>query len=170
MANKEQHEAALARIDQLEKKLVELTDKITALEEARDTVPKPLGTRTFSSLFHKATAHDKDDTTMPMMMTILQREQQLQTEKANCITVNGLKNSGDQPINELNPESEKVIEEFFSTLSIVPATDVKRKYLTKPKDPSKSPLLIVVMTNQAKQQLALRKVPETCPEVHEYVY
>ena len=69
MVNKEQHEAALAIIDQLEKKLLELTAKITALEEACDTAPQPLGTRLFSSLFHKATAHDKDDTTMPMMMT-----------------------------------------------------------------------------------------------------
>jgi hypothetical protein len=32
MVNKEQHEAALARIDQLEKKLLKLTAKITAFD------------------------------------------------------------------------------------------------------------------------------------------
>ena len=77
MVNKDQHEAAHARIDSLEKKVQELTAKIKALE-ARDAAPKPLGTRTFISLFHKDTAYDKDDTTMPMVMTILKREQQLQ--------------------------------------------------------------------------------------------
>jgi hypothetical protein len=142
MVRAEDHNAALARIATLEKDITELREIIKELQAAKNATSATPNFK-WSNLFQKNNAIDKTDSTMPIMLTMMQREQQSKAEKKNCITVNGL-----------NPESEKVINTFFSTLEIDPATEVKRKYLTKPRYLTKTPLLIVELKDEPTQQKA----------------
>ncbi len=154
MVRAEDHNAALARIATLENDIAEPREIIKELQAAKNATPATPCFK-WSNLFQKNNAIDKTDSTIPIMLTMMQREQQSKAEKKNCITVNGL-HSGDQPLKALKPESEKVINTFFSTLEIDPATEVKRKYLTKPRDQTKTPLLIVELKDEPTQQKALR--------------
>ncbi|RNA36163.1 hypothetical protein BpHYR1_025724 [Brachionus plicatilis] len=123
MVNAQDHNAALARIAFLENDIVELRGIIKELQAAKDATPATPNFQ-WSNLFQKNSAIDKTDPTMPIMLTMMQRKQLSKSEKKNCITVNGL-HSEDQPLKALNPDSEKVINTFFSTLENNPTTEVK---------------------------------------------
>ena len=138
-------------------KLQSLTEGVEQLKTAQLVQPlNQASSLNWSGLFDKGNTNSRDST-MPIMATMMQREASSKANKQNSVTVNGLKTSLDLGTPQLTAEANKVIfKSFINQLKLDPEQDVKRHYMTRPKDTNKSPLLIVEFTELVHQQTALR--------------